>query len=122
MILTDSLKVAVIDGLTDEKIVPASNLYIIRLDKKIIEPVFFKMLLETETANSLFKAFGGGQALPAISIEFLNNLLVPVPSKEIQENFVNQYKAVEKEQTILKKAITALTEKKARILTAKEAK
>ena len=75
MAMTGSLKVTCVEKLEGRKIIPASNIYIIRLNKEKILPVYFKMLLETEEALKNFDAFSAGTALRAISVDYLNKLI-----------------------------------------------
>lgn len=116
MALTDSLKVAHVNLREGQKIIPASNLYVIRLDKSVIEPLFLKILLETEIANKIFRKFGVGMAIQSISAEFLNKVLIPVPSKEAQLSLIEKYKSLEREEISLKNRIKEITKEKRELL------
>ena len=116
MALTDSLKVAHVNLREGQKIIPASNLYVIRLDKSVIEPLFLKILLETETANKIFRKFGVGIAIQSISAEFLNKVLIPVPSKEAQLSLIEKYKSLEREEISLKTRIKEIAKEKRELL------
>lgn len=116
MAITDSLKVAHVNLREGQKIIPASNLYVIRLDKSVIEPLFLKILLETETANKIFRKFGVGMAIQSISAEFLNKVLIPVPSKEAQLSLIEKYKSLEREEISLKNRIKEITKEKRELL------
>ena len=112
MALTDSLKVAHVHNIDEKKILPASNLYVIRVDKSRIEPLFLKLLLETPRANRLFNYFGVGSAIRSISAEFLNKLLIPLPPLEKQQAYVEKYASLEKEEVELKERIKKIEEEK----------
>ena len=116
MAMTDTLKVACLEKLEAKKIIPASNIYIIRLDQKKILPVYFKMLLETKQALQIFEAFCGGTVLKAISVEFLNKLQIPLPSLEEQNDFVKKYRKIEDESEKLKQQLAALEKEKGEVL------
>jgi len=117
MVLTDSLKVACVEDLSTEKILPASNLYIIRVNKELIEPLFLKMLLETEKANKLFKTFSNGQSsILSIGVDFLNKVQIPVPPKDVQEKLVKKYSSVEQEQKLLESRIQEVSDEKSKII------
>jgi len=117
MVLTDSLKVACVEDLSTEKILPASNLYIIRVNKELMEPLFLKMLLETEKANKLFKTFSNGQSsILSIGVDFLNKVQIPVPSKEVQEKLVKKYSSAEQEQKLLESRIQEVSDEKSKII------
>lgn len=110
--ITDNIKVAVVSNLQAQKILPASNLYVIRPNTSLILPVFFKLLLESESARKIFKEFSSGTVLRTISAEFLNNLLVPLPPLSVQQELVKKYLEIESEQERLKNQLEALSQKK----------
>lgn len=116
--ITDNIKVAVVTNLDAQKILPASNLYVIRPNTSLISPVFFKLLLESEDARRIFKEFSVGTALRSISAEFLNNLLVPVPPLTVQQELVKKYSEIESEQEQLKNQLEALSQKKKELIEA----
>ena len=116
MAMTGSLKVACVEKLEGRKIIPASNIYIIRLNKEKILPVYFKMLLETEQALKNFDAFSAGTALRAISVDYLNKLQIPLPPLEVQQKMVTKYKEIEDESEKLKGRLAALAKEKGEII------
>ena len=116
MAITGSLKVACVEKLDGRKIIPASNIYIIRLDRSKILPVYFKMLLETEEALKIFDAFSAGTALRAISVDYLNKLQIPLPPLEVQQKMVTKYKEIEDESEKLKGRLAALAKEKGGVL------
>ena len=116
MAMTDTLKVACLENLEGKKIIPASNIYIIRLEQTKILPLYFKMLLETKQALQIFEAFCGGTVLKAISVEFLNKLQIPLPSLEEQNDFVKKYQKIEDESEKLKQQLAALEKEKGEVL------
>jgi type I restriction enzyme M protein len=116
--ITDNIKVAVVSGIDKQKILPASNLYVIRPDTSLILPMFFKLLLESESAKTIFKEFSAGSALRTISAEFLNNLLIPVPPLAVQQKLIKKYSEIEAEQEKLKTQLEALSQKKKELIEA----
>lgn len=117
MAITGSLKVACIEKLGGRKIIPASNIYIIRLDRSKILPTYFKMLLETEQAMKNFDAFSSGMGIRSISVEYLNKLQIPLPPLEVQNKMVTKYKQIEDESGQLKERLAALAKEKGEIIT-----
>ena len=117
MAITGSLKVACVEKLEGRKIIPASNIYIIRLDRSKILPTYFKMLLETESAMKNFDAFSSGTGIRSISVEYLNKLLIPLPPLEVQNKMVTKYKQIEDESGQLKERLAALAKEKGEIIT-----
>lgn len=117
MAITGSLKVACVEKLEGRKIIPASNIYIIRLDRSKILPTYFKMLLETEQAMKNFDAFSSGMGIRSISVEYLNKLQIPLPPLEVQNKMVTKYKQIEDESGQLKERLAALAKEKGEIIT-----
>ena len=117
MAITGSLKVACVEKLEGRKIIPASNIYIIRLDRSKILPTYFKMLLETESAMKNFDAFSSGTGIRSISVEYLNKLQIPLPPLEVQNKMVTKYKQIEDESGQLKERLAALAKEKGEIIT-----
>lgn len=116
--ITDNIKVAVVSNIDKQKILPASNLYVIRPDTSLILPMFFKLLLESESAKTIFKEFSAGSVLRTISAEFLNNLLIPVPPLAVQQKLIKKYSEIEAEQEKLKDQLEALSQKKKELIEA----
>lgn len=116
MILSDSINLALIQNIKAKKIIPANNIYIIRPNQDLIYPLFLKMLLESEKAKILFKTFSSSSSLSAIGIDFLNNLLIPLPNMEIQKELAKKYNSIEVEQEALMKRWEQISLEKKEIL------
>ena len=116
MAMAETLKAAYIEKLDGRKIIPASNIYIIRLDQKKILPLYFKMLLETEQALQIFNAFCGSATIKSISVDFLNKLQIPLPPLEVQNDLVKKYRKIEDESESLKQRLAALAKEKGEVL------
>ena len=116
MAMTETLKVACIEKLDGRKIIPASNIYIIRLNQKKILPLYFKMLLETEQTLQIFNAFCGSATIKSISVDFLNKLQIPLPPLEVQNDLVKKYRKIEDESESLKQRLAALAKEKGEVL------
>lgn len=116
MAMSETLKVACVEKLEDRKIIPASNIYIIRLDKSKILPTYFKMLLETEQALKNFDAFSTGSTIRAISVDYLNKLKIPLPPLEVQNELVKKYQEIEDESESLRQRLAALAKVKGEVL------
>lgn len=116
MAMTETLKVACVEKLAGQKIIPASNIYIIRLDQKKILPLYFKMLLETEQAFQIFNAFCGSATIKSISVDFLNKLQIPLPPLDVQNDLVKKYQKIEDENESLKQRLAALAKEKGEVL------
>lgn len=111
---TTPLKVAVAQNIGDKKIVASSTVFIIRLNKDIVLPLYIKMLLETEDCQKIFSVFNSGCS--SISADFLNTLQIPVLPLEQQEKMIAQYLDYEEKIKTLKAGITSLESEQREII------
>ena len=110
MPISTTPKVAVAKNIKSKKIIPASNLYIIRPDLSKIDSIFLKMLLESKTALDLIYTFNQGMML---SVDFLKGLEIPLPSLQEQRLIAEKYCKVKLQISELKNAITLLEKEQA---------
>ena len=113
MPISTNPKVAVAKDIKSKKIVPASNLYIIRPDLTKINSIFLKMLLESKIALDLIYTFNQGMML---SVDFLKNLEIPILSLEAQIRIVEKYIKTQNQINELKKSIDSLEFEKSNII------
>ena len=122
MVISDTAKVVLIKDLADRKIIPASNLYIIRPNKDAINPTFLKVLLESKGALEVFQGFSANaKALPSIKAELLNNLQIPIIPAEEQLKIAEKYQRMEAEKKRLKAEMNKLLAEKDNLISDFEA-
>lgn len=122
MVISDTAKIVLVKDLEDKKIIPASNLYIIRADKDAINPVFLKVLLESKNALEVFQGFSANaKALPSIKADFLNNLQIPIIPAEEQLRIAEKYEKMEAEKKRLKAEMNKLLTEKDNLISDFEA-
>lgn len=103
---TSPLKVAVVKDIGDKKIVASSTVFVIRLNKNVVLPMYIKMLFESEICQKVFSIFNSGSAF--ISADFLNTLQIPVLPMEQQKKIVAEYLTCEEKIIALKAGISSL--------------
>ena len=89
-----SIKVAIYEG-PDNQVIPASNLYVIRMnygDSSRLNPYYLKLYLESELGQKYLKSVISGTKLPAITKENLENLELPYKSEKEQKEMEATYK------------------------------
>lgn len=89
------------------KVLPVGNLYVLRADKKQINPVYLKAYLESQQGIANLKGMLTGVAMQVISTERLKQLLVPVPPMEEQNKIAEKYLAIMDEIEVLNLKINA---------------
>ncbi len=115
MNIGDTLKVAIVYD-NDRKIIPASNLYVLRCDESIIDPVFLKILLESKVAFSIFNAFKVGSTVTSISADLLNKIQIPVPPLSEQQIVVKKYLIMQEEINSLSNKMKEIQKQQNRLL------
>lgn len=91
----------------DAKVLPVGNLYVLRVDKEKINPVYLKAYLESQQGVANLKGMLTGVAMQVISTERLKQLLVPVPPMEEQNKIAEKYLAIMDEIEVLNLKINA---------------
>ena len=107
-------KVAIAHPKEGKQILANGNLFILRVDRTKVNPVYLKAFLEGETGTDLLKRISVGSTIPNISQKSLEGILIPLPSIEEQEKIAENYSNKQNEILILKsrlaKAISQLKE------------
>lgn len=104
-----AFKTAIYEG-PDDKVIPASNLYVIRMDNKLtgrLNPYYLKVFLESEAGLKYLKSAARGR-LPAISKEALEDLPLPDKSVKEQTEIEVSYRSIQKKINEHQKEITKL--------------
>ena len=103
-----SIKIAIYEGPND-KVIPASNLYVIRMnygDSGKLNPYYLKLYLESELGQKYLKSVISGTKLPAISKENLENLKLPFMTenaqKEMEETYRDTIETIKKHKEAIK--------------------
>ena len=66
-------------------------MYIIHLKSSIINPIFLKAFIESETGQNQLRSLCSGSALPTISPESLKKMIIPLPDIKIQDKIADKY-------------------------------
>ena len=74
-----------------KKILVNGNMYIIHLKSSIINPIFLKAFIESETGQNQLRSLCSGSALPTISPESLKKMIIPLPDIKIQDKIADKY-------------------------------
>ena len=90
-------KVAVFEGRFDKPVIASSNLFICRLDKDKVNPWFLKSFFESADGERILNAVAVGTAIRSISRKALEELPVPCPPLERQQELASVYRAKLKE-------------------------
>ena len=107
-------KVALAHPRKGKMILANGNLFILRVNRSRVNPVYLKAFLESETGTDLLKRISVGSSIPNISQKSLESIMIPLPSLEEQDEIAERYRNKQDEIRILKsrlsKAISQLKE------------
>ena len=95
-------KVAVAEVPEDTKILANGNLYVIRVDREVLDPYYLAAFLGSNKGMEVLSAAVVGVTIPNIPLKTLREVPVPVPPIEEQREIVTSYQAKLDEIRILK--------------------
>ena len=98
-----AFKIAIYEG-ENARIIPASNLYVIRINKanrNKLNPYYIKLYLESENGLKYLKSVSKGARLPAVSKENLLALTLPFKSEQEQKELEQKYKELQTKKQML---------------------
>ena len=75
-------------------VLATGNLYVVELDEKKINPYFLKAFLDSDIGTTALKAVSVGSVIPNIPIEALKNMIIPLPTMDVQNNIAGKYLSV----------------------------
>jgi type I restriction enzyme M protein len=101
-------KVAVFEGHFDKPVIASSNLFICRLNKDKVNPWFLKSFFESADGEQMLNSIAVGTAIRSISRKALEELPVPCPPLERQQELASVYRAKLKEIGELEKKLRTL--------------
>ncbi|WP_237712490.1 restriction endonuclease subunit S, partial [Pedosphaera parvula] len=86
---------------TDDIVIAAPNLLVVRIRTATLRPDFFAWWLNQPDTQEMIRARRSGSTIPFISIPELSDLKVPVPNVETQEKILKIHKLWIREQELL---------------------
>lgn len=111
-----NFKIAVADVPEGEKVLATGNLYIISLDRAMIDPRYVKLYLDTDQGVAQLRRACVGTTMPSIPAKAFGDILIPMASLAEQAKIVDRYEALRQEIAIHKMAIEKARQKMAILL------
>ncbi len=96
------IKVAVADVPEGKNILANGNVYIVRLNTEEVDPYFVAAFLESEDGREIMQRAAVGTAIQNLPVSHLRKILVPVLSKEAQQEVARKYRSKLDEIAVLK--------------------
>lgn len=99
-----------------EHVLATGNLYIIRLDKDAVDPVYLKVFLESPKGMAQLKAACVGATIPSIPASAFKRILIPPMPLESQRKIAEQYRALKQTIDVYELKIEQTKDKMASLL------
>ena len=110
-----SLKLGLVTDLRKDKTIFNGNLSVIRVNSEKISPAYLYNYLNSDTGKTMLMMKRTGSIIMNISRNALQELLVPVEDKDIQEVIENRYYRLTAELKNIKRQVKMLSEKISKI-------
>lgn len=94
-----------------ELVLADGNLIVIEVNEDICNPYYLQSFFASEAGVASFKNALSGYSLPTLSRTNLENLIIPIPSIDIQNNIGSKYAAGIDEIILLKRKLSRTTER-----------
>lgn len=115
----EPVRCAVIDGREDEKIVPTSNFYIIRIKDGRLDPFYLKACLESSRAKKIFEWFATGSVTKTLSTGALRDFPIPCLEAEKMREIASRCREIEKELRAAKEKVKQIKKERASLFDAR---
>lgn len=105
-----AVKFAIVENIKNKKLVPHSNMTVIRCNKEL-EPLYLISFLKSETGMAMFKAIQTGAIIMNITQKAIENFEFPMIESDKQKEIASRYKTINKKISDIKSNL-ALAERK----------
>lgn len=102
-------KISIYENTFDKPVVLSSNLFVCRLKKDKVNPWYLKAFLESDGGKSLIASIAIGAVIKSISIRSLEDMRIPLPPMEKQNQIAMDFKAKFDRLRELKKEIETVS-------------
>ncbi len=109
-------KFAVARKNANEKILANGNLYLLDIDTKVVNPYFLQLFLESKKGQTQLIQLSKGAAQKTINIKDLMSVKIPLIPLSEQEEIVQRYLDIRKQETLLTTQIELLQENRAKLI------
>lgn len=108
-------KSAVVDVPSNLKILASGNMFILKIDETKANPYYIQALFESSYGKALVSSISSGSVISTFSKKALENLVIPLPALEKQNEIANKYQALQDSIKIYKMKLEDAYDKKAHI-------
>ena len=109
-------KTALIHDIGNNKVVPSSNLMVIRPDSEYLDPMYLNYFLNSSLGKECIKRLQTGGVIPSITKSSLDNMEIPVMDKDTQEVVVTRYQIINKKINEIREQLITLEQKSDNII------
>ena len=106
-----NIKLALVENLNDRKIIPHSNLMVIRITSTEVLPGYICSFLNSDTGQIILKSLQTGSVIINITKNSLLDMNIPIVDMDTQETIINRYSILKEEIIKLKQRLKVLESK-----------
>ena len=104
-------KTALIHDIGNNKVVPSSNLMVIRPDSEYLDSMYLNYFLNSSLGKECIKRILTGGVIPTITKASLDNMEIPVVGKDTQEVVITRYQIINEKIDEVRKRLITLEQK-----------
>lgn len=104
-------KTALIHDIGNNKVVPSSNLMVIRPDSEYLDSMYLNYFLNSSLGKECIKRIQTGGVIPTITKASLDNMEIPVVGKDTQEVVITRYQIINEKIDEVRKRLITLEQK-----------
>lgn len=90
----NSFKLAIAEIPEDKKVIASGNFIVIEVDKTKINPYYLAALFSSNKRSKILKEFYSASSNGNLSIKKLKELMLPIPTKELEDEIVRKYSKI----------------------------
>ena len=83
----------------------AWNLFLIKLNKELVNPIFIKVFIELLNQQNYFEKYMTGGTVKFVNKKTMGNISTPIPPLALQEKFATFVKQTDKSKVAVQKAL-----------------
>lgn len=92
-----NFKIAVAHVPEGQTILATGNLFIVRLDREKVHPIYLKLFLESDQGMAQLQANSVGTTIQSLTVKAFDNIVFPMVSLDEQQAIVEQYRKLKAE-------------------------
>lgn len=86
-----TFKTAIVEKEEGEELLASGNIFVIEIDEEKVNPQYVQAFLTSTVGKLSIKSVSGGSVMKFVSISALKKMIIPMPSREVQDQIAKEY-------------------------------